>query len=699
MKIYLFVLTTIFLMACASKNKNQVGMYTINQPVDVVKSQDGGTFYKKDSVLIINTTGNGEYPGIIIRGQWDLSKCNKLIVELENYESRGVLPITVRLLNPKADIEKNKGVFIDRVRIPTGSSKQFEIKLPPKLPYPEVAEKFSGMRSDPYYILPGIVSNIDLADVVEIALYVSRPQFDWEWGVKRIIAKTGAKDDLSDWVKMSPKEFFPFIDRYGQFIHKDWSGKTKSDQNLKNAFQEEQGDLKNHPGPLGRSLYGGWKDGPKQEATGHFYVKKIDDKWWIVDPEGYLFWSHGAVRVTLSSGITPLDNREFYFKDLPDKNDPQYGQFYTLHDELLYPYYLKRNIREIYNFSAANIMRKYGDNWKDKFADIVHTRFKSWGLNTIANSSDKYICIQDKTPYCERFELKSPNIEGSHDGWWKFKDPFHSEFKSNLHQQLLERKDLLDDPWCLGFFVDNELSWGSETSLAEWTLQSPSTQPAKIELIRLLKEKYKDIAVLNDKWNANYLSWDALLQSKEKPSVDSKEDCMHFTDIIVESYFKYIREEFKRIAPNKLYMGCRFAGKTTERVLKHAAKYCDVLSYNIYTYSLENFKLPEGIDKPIMIGEFHFGALDRGLFHTGLVATENQEARANAYATYVESALRHPNFIGTHWHQYSDQATTGRFDGENFQVGFTDICDRPYLETIRKIREVGYNMYTIRNGQ
>ena len=50
-----------------------------------------------------------------------------------------------------------------------------------------------------------------------------------------------------------------------------------------------------------------------------------------------------------------------------------------------------------------------------------------------------------------------------------------------------------------------------------------------------------------------------------------------------------------------------------------------------------------------------------------------------------------------HWHQFSDQAATGRFDGENFQVGFTDICDKPYYETIEKIREIGYDMYEIRS--
>lgn len=40
---------------------------------------------------------------------------------------------------------------------------------------------------------------------------------------------------------------------------------------------------------------------------------------------------------------------------------------------------------------------------------------------------------------------------------------------------------------------------------------------------------------------------------------------------------------------------------------------------------------------------------------------------------------------------------TGRFDGENFQVGLTDVCDNPYSETISKVREIGYKMYDVRN--
>ena len=101
----------------------------------------------------------------------------------------------------------------------------------------------------------------------------------------------------------------------------------------------------------------------------------------------------------------------------------------------------------------------------------------------------------------------------------------------------------------------------------------------------------------------------------------------------------------------------------------------------------------------MVIGEFHFGALDRGMFHTGLRETADQNARAAAYRSYVEGALDNPCLVGTHWFQYGDQATTGRGDGENYQIGLVDICDTPYGETIEAVRQVGTQLYTRRYGR
>jgi hypothetical protein len=69
------------------------------------------------------------------------------------------------------------------------------------------------------------------------------------------------------------------------------------------------------------------------------------------------------------------------------------------------------------------------------------------------------------------------------------------------------------------------------------------------------------------------------------------------------------------------------------------------------------------------------------------------------YISYVKSALENPYMIGTHWFQYGDQATTGRRDGENYQVGFIDICDTPYPETVKACREIGYKLYEYRMGK
>lgn len=93
------------------------------------------------------------------------------------------------------------------------------------------------------------------------------------------------------------------------------------------------------------------------------------------------------------------------------------------------------------------------------------------------------------------------------------------------------------------------------------------------------------------------------------------------------------------------------------------------------------------------------GALDRGLFHTGLRSVVDQNQRAEGYRYYVTSALQNPAVVGAHWFQCYDESTTGRGDGENYQIGFMDICDTPYWETIAAVREVGYKLYSIRAGK
>ena len=489
------------------------------------------------------------------------------------------------------------------------------------------------------------------------------------------------------WAAMKTADFLPCFDRYGQFKWREWPGKTHADADLAAAAEAEAKDLAAHPGPGDRNAYGGWTKGPQLKATGRFRAEKVDGKWWLVDPDGRLFWSWGPVRVTPSSAMTPLNGnprtprvggdlpaRDCLFEALPKPGDPM-AAFYETFDDLLKPFYLARGETRWYDFSSANLRRKYGEDWFAAYSDVCHRRLRSWGCNTIANSSDLRICLQDRTPYAERVEVLSRPIAASWGAWFKFRDPFDPSFTAACTAALAAHGREAHDPWCIGFFIDNEIQWGrKETDLAEWTLWSPDDQPAKVEFVKRLAAKGID----------------------PKRDKVPEEELKAFTYVLVDEYFKRTRAAVKAFDPGLLYLGCRFAGSSRPWAYAASAKYCDVVSYNIYRERIDDWRLPKGLDAPVLVGEFHFGAHDRGLFGAGLINAGSQRGRAAALKGYVASALANPQVVGVHWHQFSDQATSGRFDGEHFQVGWTDICDRPYEETVEALRAI--DIYAARGG-
>lgn len=683
---------------CAEKTVNLLALEGTE-----VKDGNSSLVEQTDSYVSMKNAGHGSKTFAVYPAVKDWTPYKALRWTVEN-KSTYPLSLWVRVIEDNAKVGKHvsAGNLLRKYYIEPQSVREITLEMPAPAPHPEVAEEFRLMKNDPYAYVSGLHSwKVDYTNIEKVSFQSNRGYKDAEWIISDIELVEGEKY-LPDAMKLNKDEFYPFIDKYGQFKHSEWPGKVKSDEDLEKARVAEEKDLAANPGPKNFTKYGGWADGPRYEATGHFRVQKIDGKWWMIDPEGYLFWSHGIVRVSHSNAVTPLEgenlkNRCFYFEDLPGK-DSEFHQFYYTHDMLLKPYYTARGIDSTYDFSSANLYRKYGQDYLADFNDICHRRLKSWGLNTIANSSDKDICLMDRTPYMDRFEVVSVSFPGT-GGWWPVMDPYDPSFVASLEKQLIDRKRELEDPWCLGFFVDNEIAWGHPTNIAEIVIKCPADQAAKKHFLSVLKGKYGTINALNKAWGTKFASWNALADNRKAVKTNDKNraDYLEFNRGVIHKYYSNIRGAFDRLAPGVLYMGCRFAGYTPDLV-SIGAEYCDVISYNIYDFTLDKVQLPEGVDKPIMIGEFHFGAQDRGMFHCSQVEVESQENRGEAYVRYVESGLKHPNIIGVHWHQYSDQATSARFCGENFQVGFTDVCDTPYPETINAARNIGYRMYEFRNA-
>lgn len=700
MKNYVWVIAAAILVVCSCEKTVRIMDIISDDSISALKTTDVEVV---NDEIVMTSTGTNEM-GVSIKCDFDFSGCSTFRFTMTN-DSPLSYYFSVALVEKPAPGHTRatmKGRLLNMYSLGAGETRTFEMPIPADIAHQDVDEKFFLMRNFPYSRLTGLYSyNADVSAIKEIKFLFKRCNVGSKVVLKDIEAVYGERKCADDMLTASAEEFFPFIDRYGQFKYAEWPGKVYSDDDLKKAREVEQKDLAENPGPSDRSKFGGWAAGPKLEATGRFRVEKYDGKWWMVDPEGYLFWSHGVVRVTPSTAITPLDDRHFYFEELPQAGS-EFEQFYYTHDALLKPYYSDRNLKETYDFSSANCYRKYGPEYKDVFAELAHQRLQSWGLNTIANSSDKDICLLDKTPYMDRLEVRSKPIKGTEGMWLPFMDPFDPSFIECVKSQLISRQREVQDPWLLGLFVDNEIHWGDITYLASCTIMAPEDQAAKAEFIKELKAKYGDIASLNAAWKTEFKSWNALLKNRDSVPAEAEADMKAFNETIIHKYYSNIRKTFDEYAPGVLYMGCRFAGGSSgsnESVLAIGQEYCDVISYNIYCHELYDFPFPEGFDMPVMVGEFHFGALDRGMFHAGLIDVGSQQERGQAYEDYVRSALEHPNFIGTHWHQFSDQATTGRFDGENFQVGFTDCCDTPYYETIDHIRKVGYDMYNIRSGR
>ncbi|UCE50379.1 MAG: beta-galactosidase [Phycisphaerales bacterium] len=677
---------TLVLMSFAEQSQRFVLFdFSDNFSVDSVLTSNAKAILSRTGALRIETGHEKKWPGITLKapdGKWDLSQFEYVSMDVKNVSNESVT-VYCRLDNPGADGRKN--CVTDSIKLAGRQKGTLTVRLLPTRWRLSKPLELIGMRGSPSYS-----DKIDPANVTQLLVFVSSPRTDHVFEIEKIGA--GGSVEILD-----AKTFLPFIDQFGQYIHRHWPGKTHSLEELIAHGRAEEKDLAANPGPVNRNQYGGWTAGPQLDATGFFRVEKYRGKWWLVDPEGRLFWSHG-IDCVRENNDTPISDREHYWKWLPEQGSP-FAEFYSRGSWAPHGYYKDHTPYRTYDFSRANFLRKYGRNWRGKFAAITHRRLRSWGLNTIANWSQQSIYLMRKTPYVGTISFSSRRLEGSTGYWGKFYDVFDPSFREGMRKAMERcRGKETGDPWCLGFFVHNELAWGDEVSLALAALKSPADQTAKKVFIADLKEKYGEIHKLNKVWGTAYASWDDLRTSTDEPDrKKARDDLTAFYTKTAETYFKTVRDELKKVAPNQLYMGCRFAW-VNDRAARAAAKFCDIVSYNRYSYSVEDHRLPDGIDMPTIIGEFHFGALDRGMFHTGLRKTANQQDRADKYRSYVRGALRNPFIVGTHWFQYKDQATTGRGDGENYQIGFIDICDKPYPEIVRASREVGYDLYEYRLG-
>ncbi len=644
----------------------------------------------------------GERPGITLPSDaqpWDWRPFGALAFNVANSEA-SPLELTIEVKDAAGAL--TRGFF--RLRASGEAPVALLLNSPPPLDM--------GMRGPsaiPHFCLASSdYRKVDLSHVSSIAIGFSRTTQP-----RRVVI--GA-------VRLIPGNTYDkIVDPLGQFALDEWPGKMHDDSEFASRRAAEEAAIAAHPVLPGLDAYGGWAAGPALPGTGFFRAAKRDGKWWLVTPSGHLFLSFGLNSINTTEGDTITQAREPMFQWLPAKGDPLAAHYRENRDWEALDLKIKHHMGQSFNFYSANLQRKYGAGWYEAWKQAALARLTAWGYNTIGNWSDPQLYDAKKVPYTATVDPwpavtkdsqpQFAEVPSGNDYWKRMADPFDPRYAAALDRGIRAAAiKYRDDPWCLGYFIDNEMSWGSmqdehsRYGLALGALGLTSDSPAKRAFVGSLRTKYVDLARLNAAWGTKFDSWQALLDRPFQPAGNLgdtlREDLRVFSLEFARQYFRTVIGILKKYDPNHMYLGPRFAWHTRESV-QACGELCEVVSFNIYRPQVvpSEWTVLEGIDKPVLIGEFHMGALDRGMFHTGLVSSEDQADRARMYQEYVRSVVDHPLMVGCHYFKYADEPLTGRpGDGENYNIGVVSVTDTPYPEFIQAARAVHAEAYQRRAG-
>ncbi|WP_143247608.1 agarase [Agaribacterium haliotis] len=557
--------------------------------------------------------------------------------------------------------------------------------------------------------------------------------------------------------KMREDWMLGIIDQYGQYNRMDSPLYVHSDAELKQRAEQELKELESSKGMPNRSRFGGYSAGPKLEATGFFRTEKVDGKWWMVDPDGYVFFSHGPANVRMAN-LTTITGIDFKDERVRARSDDELtpedsmgivkvsdearstryvaselrkNMFAWLpaYDESLAKHYSYRRSTlkgpvahgETYSFYRANLERRYGEqaplSFIKKWHEVTALRMKHWGFTSFGNWVDPAFYDMEQVPYFANGWIigNFKTLSGHKNHWGLMPDSYDPVFAERAEATIKAIADEVKaSPWCVGIFVDNEKSWGEREGSVEERYgvildalsKDAADSPAKTAFSNIIKQQYGSIEKLNQAWNTELASWQQFEKGLNftQHSDALVADLSMLLEQLGEQYFKVVKGTLKRYLPNHLYMGARMANwGMPDEVIKASIKYSDALSFNIYEDGVQqsSWSFLEEVDLPVVIGEFHIGtATDSGLFNPGIVHASDQKDRARKYRDYMDSVLAKDYMVGAHWFQYVDEPVSGRaLDGENANIGFVTVADIPYPDLIKEVQDFTSTMYQRRLDQ
>lgn len=692
-RIFLIILVSAFFITCSRTQQQSIVQFdlkdiSVRNP-DITKLTDGKGFEGS----VIQVIPSGEKASVTVwekgdKGRW--ADAGYFVFEIYGQNDySGVITLELfkgnagnqeKVVLQSGEVEKSDS-DTPWITCLLGINPSLPTKVVFPLSYLDVQEIF--LPRSPRQLKGTITGNrLDPSDIVKVNLRFgpfSKPYFTPVFEIASI--------QLTDSLPMPYAPLAePVIDVFGQRKGREWPGKIKDETELTDLNLGLEKSVSGSVFDNSFSIYGGWKN-KRFRATGFFRTENDGKRWWLVDPEGYAFLSVGmdCIRATSSGPVTGIED---LFEWLPSAGDTLFSESVSEN----------RGMKSV-DFYRTNLIRVFGSDWKKHWSSMTAGLMRSLNINTVGNWSDIGFARENNLPYVlplNRFPGTAVQI------YRDFPDVFSDEYRRNSVEFAKQLNDYKDDPYMVGYFLRNEPQWAfGYHNLAYEMFATGTPSATREEFVRWISGKYNnDLKSFNKAWDLELGGFEELktMAFKDYPSARADSDFYAFSEIMVKKYVDVPCDEVAAIDSNHLNLGMRYAWISSDLLYKAGERF-DVFSINGYGYAPPATAEISGIsNKPVMIGEFHHGAVDRALPATGITGVISQEQRAEAYRNYIEQGFARPELVGMHYFQLVDQPYYGRFDGENYNIGLVTIQNIPYRELSDAMVLTNKRIYIVGSG-
>ena len=289
-------------------------------------------------------------------------------------------------------------------------------------------------------------------------------------------------------------------------------------------------------------------------------------------------------------------------------------------------------------------------------------------------------------------------IEGSEGYWGKFPDVFDPELRRRRCAAAWKARSgkSAGDPWCIGYFSDNEMSWGDEVSLALAALKSPPDQPAKKVFVADLKAKYGDIGQAERRPGARrpcLLGRAAGKPRRPGPREGARATWRRSTPRPPSSISAPCATPSKPSRPTSSIWAAGLPGSTTAppRLPPNTATWSATTSISAAWRISNSTAAPtcRCSSASSISARWTGGCFTRAWCPW----PTRKRAPGPIRSTSRERCATRSSSAATGSSTRTSPSSAASYDEENYQIGFVDVADTPYAETVRACREVGDQLY------